>query len=188
MVRVKQPTAKEVQFCLEYLKDFNSTRAAVAAGYSERSAKQMGYKLIRRPAIAEFLRVTQEARAKKADIDAGQVLGELKLVAASDIVDVAAQLFGEDLAKKIAAIPEKARRAIASVKLTKDGGIEFRFWPKVEALDRLARHLNLFEKDDSGSKNGDVSVTVYVPDNGRSDPNKPPTAAWPAGSVPVKRR
>jgi len=35
-------TAKQKQFCLEYLKDFNGTQSAIRAGYSEDSAQQIG--------------------------------------------------------------------------------------------------------------------------------------------------
>jgi len=35
-------TAKQEQFCIEYVVDSNSTQAAIRSGYSQRSAKQIG--------------------------------------------------------------------------------------------------------------------------------------------------
>jgi phage terminase small subunit len=41
-------TEKQKLFCKEYIIDFNATRAAKAAGYSEDSAKEIGYENLRK--------------------------------------------------------------------------------------------------------------------------------------------
>lgn len=48
-------TDKQRAFVLEYLKDKNATRAAIAAGYSAKSAYSIGSELLRKPEVAEFL-------------------------------------------------------------------------------------------------------------------------------------
>jgi phage terminase small subunit len=54
-------TKKERAFIAEYVKDFNATRAAKAAGYSERSASLIGYENINKPHIkAEIDRIYSE--------------------------------------------------------------------------------------------------------------------------------
>lgn len=45
-------TNKQRVFVAEYVVDFNATRAAIAAGYSENSAANIGYENVRKPDIA----------------------------------------------------------------------------------------------------------------------------------------
>lgn len=42
-------------FCEEFLKDFNGTQAAIRAGYSERSATEQAYDLLRKPQVAALI-------------------------------------------------------------------------------------------------------------------------------------
>ena len=39
-------TPKQKLFCLEYLKDFNATKAAIRAGYSKKTANEQGARLL----------------------------------------------------------------------------------------------------------------------------------------------
>ncbi len=42
---------RELLFCLEYCKDYNSTRAAIAAGYSVKTSYSIANRLLKKPAI-----------------------------------------------------------------------------------------------------------------------------------------
>ena len=44
-------TPKQKQFCIEYLKDFNGTQAAIRAGYSEKTAYSIAEENLRKPEI-----------------------------------------------------------------------------------------------------------------------------------------
>lgn len=68
-------------FVKEYLIDLNATRAAIAAGYSERSAKEIGRENITKPHIAAAIKLEMDARAKKLGITAESVVEEVHLVA-----------------------------------------------------------------------------------------------------------
>ena len=46
---------KHEKFCQSYLISKNATQSAIAAGYSERSAHNQGYRLLKEPAIVERL-------------------------------------------------------------------------------------------------------------------------------------
>ena len=39
-------TAKQMRFCDEYLVDLNATQAAIRAGYSEKTARSQGQRLL----------------------------------------------------------------------------------------------------------------------------------------------
>lgn len=46
---------KQMQFAYEYVKDFNATKAAIRAGYSERSAHSQAHDLLKKPEIRDFI-------------------------------------------------------------------------------------------------------------------------------------
>lgn len=48
-------TEKQICFCNEYLIDLNATQAAIRAGYSERTAKQIASENLTKPDIQEYL-------------------------------------------------------------------------------------------------------------------------------------
>lgn len=70
-------TDKQQMFCIEYLKDLNATQAAIRAGYSERTAKQMGTENLAKPIIAEYIEAKKAERSKAVQIDAEWLLREL---------------------------------------------------------------------------------------------------------------
>ena len=48
-------TAKQKRFCDEYLKDLNATQAAIRAGYSEKTAKQIGQENLTKPYLKNYI-------------------------------------------------------------------------------------------------------------------------------------
>ena len=67
-------TKKQEMFCREYIIDFNATRAALAAGYSEKSAYQIGSENLNKVEIQAFLSELMQARNERVKIDADYVL------------------------------------------------------------------------------------------------------------------
>lgn len=58
-------TAKQVKFANEYLVDFNATRAAIAAGYSKKTASEMGYENLNKPHIKDYIKKNKVDTSKK---------------------------------------------------------------------------------------------------------------------------
>lgn len=56
--------AKEERFCQEYIVDYNATKAAVRAGYKERSAATQGCRLLKNDKVASRVRELQEQYIK----------------------------------------------------------------------------------------------------------------------------
>lgn len=67
----KKLTAKQQRFCDEYLIDLNATQAAIRAGYSEKTARQMGTENLSKPSIREYIdeRMAEKEAALVADQD-----------------------------------------------------------------------------------------------------------------------
>lgn len=79
---------KQRRFCLEYLVDLNATQAAIRAGYSENTARAIGYENLTKPHIADFIAKLQAERAEKTKIDAEWLLKRLADEANADDKDI----------------------------------------------------------------------------------------------------
>jgi len=71
-------TAKKKLFVAEYLKDHNATQAAIRTGYSAKTAKQQGSRLLAEPHVQAAVRAGQRKVAKKAEVTVESLMGELE--------------------------------------------------------------------------------------------------------------
>lgn len=72
---------KRQLFCKEYLIDLNATQAATRAGYSKKTAKSQGQRLLTNVDIAENIQELMSNRSEKVEISSDWVLESLKSVA-----------------------------------------------------------------------------------------------------------
>ncbi|MDG6275037.1 terminase small subunit, partial [Glaesserella parasuis] len=71
-------------FVEEYLIDLNATQAAIRAGYSEDTAKEMGYENLTKPHIQKAIQEAQNKRAERVNVTQDDVLrGLLEVIAMS---------------------------------------------------------------------------------------------------------
>jgi len=150
-------TPKQIIFCKEYLIDFNATRAAKTAGYSEKTAQRMGSENLSKPVIQERILKEIKAREYRTEITADRVLQEIALLGFSDIAHYVE--IGEDgqvTTKTFEEMPEHASRAIESISEDRiirenpDGTqiivhdkYKFKLHSKIHALEKLFKHLGL---------------------------------------------
>ena len=73
-------TDKQEAFCLEYLKDLNATQAAIRAGYSESTARNIACENLTKPNISERVAELMKQRTESTKIDAEWVLKSAKKV------------------------------------------------------------------------------------------------------------
>lgn len=71
-------TPKQSLFVREYLVDLNATQAAIRAGYSEKTAGQIGEQNLKKLEIKQAVSEAVQERAKKVDITAEYVLSTIK--------------------------------------------------------------------------------------------------------------
>ena len=71
-------TDKQKAFIQEYLIDLNATHAAIRAGYSEDSAKQIGYENLTKPYLQEAIATAMSEREKRTLITQDQVIEQIK--------------------------------------------------------------------------------------------------------------
>lgn len=82
-----QLTDKQHIFILEYLRDFNITRAAMAAGYSKRSAHVVGWETLRNPKVQAEIQRHKEMYTDALGLDIQRVIAEYMKIAFADITD-----------------------------------------------------------------------------------------------------
>lgn len=70
-------TKKEDRFCQEYIIDYNGTKAAIRAGYSEKTARVTASKLLSKANIAARVRQLQKEQADRLQLSADLVLTKL---------------------------------------------------------------------------------------------------------------
>ena len=68
------------RFCKEYVIDLNGTRAAIAAGYSKKTARSKASQLLTKVNIKARIAELQNDTGKKLDLTAEIVLAELKKI------------------------------------------------------------------------------------------------------------
>lgn len=146
------PTAKEEQFAQRFLIHFNATRAAHEAGYSERTAKQIGYALLRRPRVQALIEEGRRRLIARNELSQDLVVRMAMELADSDITEVTGwDENGEGTYVPSYAMPGRVRRAIRSVKrktrrifteageMIEDVEVEFKLHGKDNAQRLLAQ-------------------------------------------------
>jgi len=123
--------AKQAHFVEEYLLDLNATQAAIRAGYSKKTAPEIGCQLLTKPHIAQVITEAKKARSERTEIDQDEVVNFWYSVLKGELGDINAE--GE----------------ISTVKLS----------DRINASDKLGKHLGLFEKDNSNN------VNVFLTEN-----------------------
>lgn len=76
-------TDKQERFCIEYVKDFNASRSARDAGYSEKSAREIGSTLLTKNNIQERIKQLTKPALKKAGVDLQACLDTLSEIMAA---------------------------------------------------------------------------------------------------------
>lgn len=71
-------TAKQERFVAEYLIDLNATQAAIRAGYSEKTARQIGDENLSKPDIAAAVKIAMDARADRNGVTQDEVISGLR--------------------------------------------------------------------------------------------------------------
>ena len=138
-------TKKQKLFVEEYLIDLNATQAAIRAGYSPDTAKEIGCENLTKPNIRACIDREMAERSKRTGVNADRVVMELAKVAFVNAVDV--------IDPKTATVKEDAlsedTAAIQSVKVKTfgDDGLEreIKMADKLKALELLGKHMGMFK-------------------------------------------
>lgn len=87
--------AKQRRFCDEYLIDCNATQAAIRAGYSKKTAKQIGQENLTKPDLKSYIDEQLEILHNQKTADAQEVLEYLTSVMRGEHTEQTLKLVGE---------------------------------------------------------------------------------------------
>ena len=149
-------------FVEHYLIDTNGAQAAIRAGYAAGSAKVTGSRLLADANVQRAIRLGMEARSIRTRITADQVLQEIARLGLSDIRKVAGLGSG---ALALSDLDDDTAAAVTKFVVVRKGGekseemqeIRVELAPKLPALERLGRHLGLW---DGRGDLGEIVVNV----------------------------
>ncbi len=169
---------RQKRFVEEYLVDLNATQAARRAGYSEKTAEQMGYQLLQKTSVSAAIQKAMAERQKRTEITQDMILKELANIAFANGTDFAKVVCREvpmttvdedgmlqtvtklqQLVeiKDTSTIPPEKRAAISGIKEGKYG-IEVSSYDKVKALELLGKHLGMFDARAPKNIEGDSNL------------------------------
>lgn len=160
---------KHKRFVEEYLKDLNAAKAAERAGYSKRTARAQGSRLLTHADVSEAIEKGKARRAKRVGITQDRVLFELASIAFANLADVMdVDEDGNVSVRRLDTLRPRDQRAIESIQQTKserlspDGGeplqtvqLKVKMHSKVTALRMLMDHLGM-----DAPKKGEVDLNL----------------------------
>lgn len=172
-------TSKQARFVDEYMVDMNATQAAIRAGYSAKTAGDIGRQLLRKTPVAVAIAERQRVLSERSGITAERVIDELAKIGFSDIRKLVkwrsnATVVGEDPdtgAEQMRAfneveivdssqIDDRTAAAISEVSQSKEGTLRVKLYDKQAALVSLGKHLGLFKEkvEVTGKDGGPIEV------------------------------
>ena len=155
-------TPKQRKFVAEYLVDLNATRAAIRAGYSEKTADRIGPELLGKTCVREAVEAAQKRREKRTEITQDRVLNELARVAFGNSRAVMSWGPGGLVLRNSDELTEDEAALVSEVRetTTKDGGsMALKTHDKMKALELLG----MFDKKQEDQSGDDDSGVLVVP-------------------------
>lgn len=157
---------KQKKFCEEYVVDLNAKQAAIRAGYSPKTAEQHASRLLRNVKVKKYIAELQEKLRIETNLTAKEVIEELRKVGFSNVQDF---IDTDNAIQDISKVEKQKAAAVSGIETSestsKDGTVtvytKFKLYNKVDALEKLGKHLGIFEKDNLQQKS-DVIIHKNV--------------------------
>lgn len=159
--------AQMERFCQEYLKDpDNQRKAAIAAGYSERTATQKAAGLMNLPKVASRIEELMKERNKRLRVSADYVLLRLVEIDQMDVLDILREDGG---LKPISQWPKIWRTTLSGLDIsttitnfdetTLENMLKKIKWPdKVKNLELIGKHVDVMAFKERIEVSGTVTI------------------------------
>lgn len=162
------PTLRELRFAMHWIQTLNARESAIRAGYSAQDADQRGWRLMHRPRVKVLIERMQERYARDLRVETEQVLREYAHIGFANVGDFVDSEGRVDLSR----VTREQMAAVSSVETETyvDGHgeeaevvkrVKLRFHSKTDALEALAKHLGLFERDNR-QKQVQAQIVVFA--------------------------
>ena len=148
-------TDKEDMFCHEYIVDLNGTQAAIRAGYSVNSARQIASQLLSKLNIQDRIAELKQERSERIKIDADYVLKQAVKLHERCMQEVKPKIVGGEQLQD------------------EEGNLVFIFDSSgaAKSLELIGKHVNVnaFKEvvDNNVNMRGSVSIEDWIRDNSK---------------------
>jgi len=132
-------SAKQAEFCNQYLIDLNGKQAAIRAGYSEATAENQASRLLSIVKVQRRITQLQTKMRERTDITKDEVLSVLAGIIRTDVTD----LFNDSKmlsVKSFSMLTPQQRKSIESIKIT-HSGVEVKLYSKLGAIEKINKTL-----------------------------------------------
>ena len=175
-------TDMERRFIVEYLIDFNATRAYIAAAaprkITPRTASTNGARLLALPEIVEAIRKERDTRMAAAGITLNETLQKLRQIT---MYDVRKMVHDNGSPKNIHELDDDTAAAIVGLKLVTKGNmdlgigevIEYKLADRVAGIEKAMKYHGLYEKDNEQKKDDLTELLAYLDERGSRIVPKP---------------
>jgi phage terminase small subunit len=146
----EQLTPQQQRFCEEYLVSFNAYKSAIAAGYSQSTARKA--EILHLPQVQAFLKAGMKKTSERLQVTHDMVLRELYKIAFANMGDY----YDENaVLKPINQLSDDQKAAISQYQLIDCIGdyqeragelSKIKLHNKLSALDKIARHIGFYLK------------------------------------------
>lgn len=159
-------TMKEELFCIEYCKDWNAYRAAIAAGYAPKTANNATCQILKKDKIKKRIDKVKNNILEAAGISALSVALEYKKIAFSNPADLF-ESWGK--VKDFDSLTDEQKASLADIKVSeksygnvKEQIVQFKLHDKLKALDGLAKLLGLNEAEKTVNINQNTNLDIPI--------------------------
>ena len=159
-------TPKQEGFVAEFLIDLNATQAAIRAGYSKRTARQAGARLLSHVDIKAAVARARTERCERIKVDADVVLHELSVLAQANILDYVIPQDDGTLKLDLSRLTRDQAAGIAEIAVDElPGGtqrVKVKLIDKIRALALLGKHTDVRAFEDSLAITSGDSIAEYM--------------------------
>ncbi|MCR1821278.1 terminase small subunit [Terrisporobacter muris] len=144
-------TEKQRLFCVYYIKSFNATKSAIKAGYSRKTAEQIGYQLLQKASVKSEIQKLKQNKLNRVMLSEDDIFQKYIDIAFADITDYlqfgSKEVEGEYGPYTMSSVnlkdsDEVDGTLISEVSQGKDG-IKLKLQDKMKALQWLSDRMDL---------------------------------------------
>ena len=165
-------TARQQRFVEEFLVDANASQAAIRAGYSRKTAKQQGSRLLTNVDVQSALSEAMKQRSDRVQADADRVLREL-----TELLEVDVRDFFDDGWRplKVQELSPAASRALSSLEVDSETGRirKLRFVDRLRVLELVGKHVQVRAWNTPANRESDVPLVIVRDFAGSRDQGAP---------------
>lgn len=155
-------TDKQERFCLEYIKDLNATQAAIRAGYSEKTAKEIGCENLTKPNISARIDEMKKEIQDEVRFEVKEWVSEhLNIINTTPLEALESTGSGFTF-KDIDDFPEHLRASIKKISFKKGVGMEIELYDKQKSLDALGKWMGAYQQHNEQKKPGALTEDQII--------------------------